>query len=100
MVSNAILDAIISEKHTLSSYGVSRIGLFGSASRDELTDSSDIDVLVEFTKGNKTYRNLYNTSELLEKLFSRPVDVVTSQSISPYIKPHILKDIRYVEIAN
>ena len=32
----------------------------------------------------------------LEDLFNRKVDLITLQSLSPYIGPHILKSVEYV----
>ncbi len=37
--------------------------------------------------------------DLLEGLFDRRVDVVTTEALSPYIGPHILKEVEYVSIA-
>jgi len=38
----------------IKSFGVKRIGVFGSAVREEMTEKSDIDVVVEFEKGKAT----------------------------------------------
>jgi len=37
-------------------------------------------------------------SLFLEKLFSRYVEVVTPESLSPYIGPHIIKEVEYVTL--
>lgn len=100
MTSQSILDRISAEKQMLRQFGVRRIGLFGSSAREEATPTSDVDLLVEFDPSKKTYRNFLHTSEYIEKILQRPVDLVTPQALSPYIKPHILKDIRYIEISN
>lgn len=95
----AIVDQIAASRSALQQYGVSRVGVFGSVVRGEATAESDVDLLVEFEPGKKTYRNYFGTVTYMESLLDRPVDLVTPQSLSPYIKPHVLKDIRYVEIA-
>lgn len=100
MTAQNILDAIASQKSSLRDFGVIRVGLFGSTARGDDSETSDIDLLVEFDPEKKTYRNYYNTSTLMESVLKRSIDILTPQSLSPYIKPHILKDIRYVEIAN
>lgn len=38
-------------------FGVRRIGIFGSAVRDELREDSDIDIVVEFERGKGTFEN-------------------------------------------
>lgn len=98
--SQLIIEQIVKQKNVLRTLGVVRMGIFGSVVHGNMTDSSDVDVLVEYNPAQKTYRNFYNTSTLLESVFKRPVDLVTVGSISPYIKPHILKDIHYVQIAD
>ena len=55
-----------------ASFAVKRIGIFGSFSRGEQKESSDIDILVEFEK--PTFRNFMDLSFYLEDLFGRKVD--------------------------
>ncbi|MFH1904071.1 MAG: nucleotidyltransferase family protein [bacterium] len=69
-------------------YGVSRIGIFGSAVKDAMTKDSDLDVVVEFERpiGFKFIRLV----EYLENLFGTKVDVITKDG---------LKNIRVKEVA-
>lgn len=85
------------EKHRqqLQALGVKRCGLFGSFVREQHTPQSDVDVLVEFEPEQKTFSNFMHLVFLLEDLFGRKVDVVTMESLSPYIGPHILKEVEY-----
>ena len=76
------------------------IGVFCSYSRNEQKKGSDIDLLVDFEDGKKTYRNFYNLANLTEDILGADVDLLTPQSISSYILPHIERDIDYVQIAN
>jgi predicted nucleotidyltransferase len=50
--------------------GVSRVALFGSCLRDVATPQSDVDVLVDFKPGRKTFRSLMSLAEMLEFLAS------------------------------
>ena len=68
-------------KNTLKNYGIKRIGLFGSAVRNELTKESDIDIVVEFEKGKATMKNFILLSEFLENLLGRKVDILTPEGI-------------------
>ena len=86
-------------KSSLEKFGVYQIGLFGSFVRDEGTDESDIDFVVDFEPGKKTFDNLMDLAFFLEDLFERKVEVLTRQGLSPYIGPHILKTLENVTLA-
>jgi len=86
-------------KTTLQKLGIIRLGLFGSYINGQPSPSSDIDLLVEFAKNKKTFRNFMATANFTEKILGRNVDLVTKESLSPYIGPHILKEVQYVQIA-
>lgn len=72
--------------------GVLRLCLFGSVLRNEARPDSDVDLLVEFRPGEKDFDRFLSLSEMLEDLLSRPVELVTTESLSPYIGPHILAE--------
>ncbi len=75
-------------------YGVSRIGIFGSYSRGEQSQSSDIDIMVEFNKPiGLEFVNLAND---LESLLSVKVDLVSRKSIKPRLFHIIEQDLIYV----
>jgi hypothetical protein len=83
----------------LISLGLRRIGLFGSLARGELSEESDIDILVEFLPGRKSYRNFINLAWFLEDNLHRSVDLLTPESLSPYIGPHVLQEAQYIDLA-
>lgn len=95
-----IFQILNSHKQELLNYGVKEIGLFGSYVRNEATKESDIDLLVEIEKEKKTFRNFMALSYYLEELLGKKVELVTKQSLSPYIGPHILKSVEYVSLAS
>ena len=76
--------------------GVKRLGLFGSFARGEQNKDSDVDVLVEFERGQKTFDHFIHLSFFLEDLLKRRVEVITAESLSPYLKPYIIRNIEYV----
>jgi len=94
-----ILQMLVANKEQLAVYGVNKIGLFGSHVRNEANENSDIDLLVNIQKEKKTFNNFLSLNYYLEELFGRKVELVTSQSLSPYIGPHILKTVEYAPIA-
>jgi predicted nucleotidyltransferase len=63
--------------------------LFGSVVRGEATPDSDVDLLVEFAPGEKTYDRFMALSDLLERLLGHRVELVTVEALSPFIGPHI-----------
>lgn len=73
-------------------HGIRRLSVFGSAVRDNLSDQSDIDLLVEFedveTPG---YADRYlKFVEAAETTLARPVDVLTMKSLrNPYLKQRV-----------
>jgi predicted nucleotidyltransferase len=72
-------------------YSVEKIGLFGSHAKGVQTESSDIDILVEFK--NPTYDNFINLALYLENLFGKKIDLVTVKGLSPYIYPFVEKEV-------
>ena len=76
-------------------YGVKRIGIFGSFARGEESEGSDIDILVEFDEGQKTFDNYMDLKYFLQDLFGRDVDLVTAQALKPQLKEDILHEVIY-----
>ncbi len=77
----------------LVKHGVTRAGIFGSASRGEMTDSSDIDVLVELPQDVHGFDYValkVDLQEDLQNTFGRTVDVVEYTLIKPDLKQYIL----------
>ena len=80
----------------LKSFGVRRCGLFGSFVKDQVNDESDVDILVMFEPTLKTFDNFISLSFFLEDLLGRKVDLVTVESLSPYIGDKILKEVENI----
>jgi predicted nucleotidyltransferase len=93
---HAVIETLRANDAAIRSYGVRRLGIFGSVARDEHNEQSDIDLLVEFQKGTKTFDNFIHLVFFLEELLGRKVELVTKDSLSPYIGPRILKEVEYV----
>lgn len=88
---------IIREKDTITrDFGVKEIGLFGSYVTSAQTESSDIDVLVEFHQGTKTFDNYMNLKFYLEDLLKSTVDLVIKQSVRKELKDTIISGAIYV----
>lgn len=93
---NEISSILLSHRKEIEKFGVKRVGLFGSFTKGRQNKQSDVDLLVEFIRGKKNFRNFIYLAFLLEDLLHRKVELVTPESLSPYLKPAILKEIEYV----
>jgi len=91
-----VIERLQQHREQLRALGVARLGLFGSFVRDEAGPDSDVDLLVDFQEGRKTYRTICDLDDFLEELLGRPVEILTHAGLSPYIGPHILKTTEYV----
>jgi predicted nucleotidyltransferase len=68
------------------------ISLFGSVARDEASDGSDIDLLVEFADP-ATFDNYIALKEFLESLLGNQVDLITRKSVKPRFAEIIERDL-------
>jgi uncharacterized protein len=93
MTSKAQLIKILAREKPLlaARFGVRSLSLFGSAARDELKDSSDVDLLVEF-EGPSTARAFFGTQFYLEDILGRPVDLVTQRALRAELRPMIERE--------
>jgi predicted nucleotidyltransferase len=83
---------LLEAEQDIRALGVERLALFGSVLRGEARPESDVDILVQFIRGAKTFDRFLALSELLESRLGRHVDLVTTEALSPFIGPHILAE--------
>jgi len=63
-------------------YKIIELALFGSALREDFTEKSDIDLLVEFMPDSGiTLFNIVDLKDEFEKLFGRDVDIVPKNAV-------------------
>jgi len=93
-----ILKRIEKNKDKIKKFGAKKIGLFGSYIRGEQKSGSDIDILVEFRKGMKTFDNYMDLKFFLEDLFNCKVDLVIIGTIKSDLEPYILEKARYATV--
>ena len=100
MTKKDVLSIIQKNQDKFRILGVKRLGLFGSFVREEQNMDSDVDLLVEFEQGKKTFDNFIRLSFLLEELLQRRIELVTNDSLSPYIRPYIVDEVEYATLTN
>lgn len=74
---------------------VSMVGIFGSMVRGEAKKNSDIDLIVRFSKRKSLLFMVRLERELAETL-GRKVDLLTENSISPYMREQVLREMQVV----
>jgi predicted nucleotidyltransferase len=82
--------AVLSE-----TYGVRKIGLFGSIVRDQLRPESDIDIVVEIETEKKQLHNFLALRRYLENQLGRPVDLGIESALKPVIRASVEEEISY-----
>jgi predicted nucleotidyltransferase len=78
------------------SYGVAQIGIFGSYARGDQNRRSDVDILVEFEEGHKTFDNYIGLKFFLEEVLRLKVDLVLKNAVRREIKERIFSEAIYV----
>ena len=75
---------------------INRLSVFGSTVRGEATSKSDLDLLIRLKpSGKRPKLGLFKLMEIekaLEKDLGRHIDLVTEDSLSPYIRPYVEKE--------
>ena len=85
-------DLLAASESEIRALGVARLALFGSVLRGDARPDSDVDLLVQFSPGAKTFDRFLALSELLEDRLGRRVELVTPEALSPFIGPRILAE--------
>jgi hypothetical protein len=90
---DVILQRLSAHREALRRLGVKRLGLFGSAARDEGPPPRDLDFLVELDP--KTFDAYMDVKAFLEDLFECPVDLVLADALKPALRDGILEETVY-----
>jgi uncharacterized protein len=75
---------------------INRLAVFGSTVRGEATSKSDLDLLISLKpSGRRPKLGLFKLMEIekaLENVLGQQIDLVTEDSLSPYIRPYVEKE--------
>ena len=75
----------------IRSFGIHRISIFGSfAHNTNIHSSSDVDFILDFSPGKKTFDNLVDLGDFLEELLGRKVELLTRESLKSSTGKYIL----------
>jgi predicted nucleotidyltransferase len=86
------IERLVASEHEIRALGVARLALFGSVLRGDARPDSDIDLVVQFSPGAKSFHHFLALSELLEERLGRRVELVTTEALSPFLGPRILAE--------
>jgi uncharacterized protein len=90
---NEVLQILATQKASLlETYQITRLGVFGSYARDQQTESSDLDVLVDYSQP-PTLPKLVELRDELSHLVALKVDVVTPNGLKPRIRDRVLSEV-------
>lgn len=93
MTRDDVLALLRTHKASLAQrFGITRLALFGSFARDQATDDSDIDILVQFDEP-PDWERYFGAQGYLENLLGRPVDMTTNQNLRIEIRPYVQREI-------
>ncbi len=94
MTKKEIISFLKDNKEKLqNSFNVKKIGLFGSYAKDNATQNSDIDIIVDMPPSFDAY---YDLKEYLENALGKKVDLGLEKNIRAFIKEKIKNEIIYV----
>ena len=100
LTKQTILQFMQHNSERIRSFGVARIGLFGSFVRNEQRPDSDIDLLIEYESGQASFKNLMNLAFFFEDSFHRKIELVTPTSLSDRLREYIAKEVEYAALVD
>ncbi len=83
--------AILREQMVRSRFGIQSLSLFGSVARNEATQESDLDFIVNFD-GAVTFDRYMDLKIFLEDLFGKKIDLAIEDTLKPQIRQKILEE--------
>ncbi len=92
MTRQEVLDKLEANRTELRRMGVRSLSLFGSLARDQATDRSDVDFLVEFDRPIGLF-HFIRVQQYLQEILGVPrVDLVMPDALHEELRDDILRD--------
>jgi uncharacterized protein len=85
---------IANKSHLISKYQLKSIGIFGSFTREDFREESDIDILIDYEQPLGI--EFIDLADELEKILNHKVDLVSKNGVKPKYFKEIQKDLVYV----
>ncbi len=94
-----LINRILQNQEKIISFGVKRLGIFGSFVKETVSNKSDVDFFIDLYPQYKTLKNFVGLAKFLEQISGRKVEIVTPQSLNKFIGKYIIQEVEYVPIA-
>lgn len=91
MQRDEVLERLAERRRELNELGVKSLALFGSVARDESSDRSDVDLLVEFDRPVGLLK-FVRVQRYLAELLESHVDLVTLDALKPKMRRQVLAE--------
>lgn len=88
---NFVSEILQNHQADLNQFAVKSLAIFGSVARGEATESSDLDLLVEFNRPIGLFEFI-RLKHYLENLIGFKVDLVTPDALHPALRDSILNE--------
>ncbi|ACK69452.1 DNA polymerase beta domain protein region [Gloeothece citriformis PCC 7424] len=73
-------------------YHIRKLSLFGSVLREDFTEESDVDVLVEFEEGKTPGLSIITMEDELSEIIKRKIDLRTRGDLSHYFREKVINE--------
>jgi len=91
-----IIQIIKAHEKAIKSFGIDKIGIFGSYAKDVQNENSDIDILVNFKNVSRISKSYFDLKFYLEDLLKKEVDLCREKDLRAELKEEILRSVIYV----
>ena len=91
MTREQALSILAAHTRELREFGVASLSIFGSVARNEATEDSDVDILVEFNRPVGLFA-FVRLRRRLQEILGRGVDLVTPDALKAPLRERILKE--------
>ncbi len=93
MTRDQALRILSAHRDQLEEFAVESLAIFGSVARDEATDASDVDVLVQFKKGRPVgLFQFVRLQRFLAGIMGCPVDLATPEALRQEMRQQVLRE--------
>lgn len=94
-----LIDKMGANADRIRSFGIERISVFGSFARNtQIKSTSDIDLILDFAPGKKSFDNIVDLGDFLENLLGRKVELLTRESLKSKTGKQILSTAKEIEL--
>jgi uncharacterized protein len=84
-----ILALLRDQAADIRALGATSLYLFGSAARGEATETSDVDLFIDYDPDRFSFVELVRMRERLSHVLGRPADVTTREGLHPLLRTDI-----------